>query len=392
MARQLDDFIQGYLQYTKNSESPTTYHLWSAIGCISAALERRVSMQWGHTRVFPNQYICLIGPSGARKGEPIVIAQEMVEAVGVSLVAEAITKQALIRRIKESLSHFDDGKMQSQCAVSVVSEEFATFLGDNDAGFLADLTNWYDSRGSWTYDTKHSGTDEIVGVCVNILASMAPDWIPLCIPQVAIGGGFTSRILFVVEHRKGKTISDPNLYSIDQKLGEALKRDLERIKKLVGEIAFDPEAKEAYKAWYEREEVRNQKGQPALKDPRFAGYVNRRATHIKKIAMACSASRSDDLFVLAADFDRARLFMESAEKNMESVFGKIGSSPLVAQTQEIMDFIRQKKSVPKWKVMQAFYRDVDDKMMDSIEATLRATKLVKKTIDSAGNVVYKWMA
>ena len=109
-------------------------------------------------------------------------------------------------------------------------------LREGDAVFLSNLTNWYDSREAWTRRTIVRGTEEIMGVCMNILGSTAPDWIPLMIPFSAIGGGFTSRIIFVVEDKKGKIIEDPNEIQVDEKLKADLVHDLEQISLLVGEF------------------------------------------------------------------------------------------------------------------------------------------------------------
>lgn len=394
MARRLPDFLEAYLQYTKNSESPLSYHLWSGIGVISASLERRVCMRWGHTEVYPNQYICLVGPSGARKAEPIRIARDFLKEVGVNLVAEKITQEALIRRLRESIGQYEDGSIKTQCAMSVVVEEFAVFLGEGNTNFMANLTDWYDGgHPTWEYDTKHSGTDEIVGACLNIIASMAPDWIPLSIPQAAIGGGFTSRIMWVVEHRKGKTIEDPNIYGVDDKLKTDLLADLEAIKKIAGAMEFERDALEMYKGWYVREEEKIAAGRPAIRDPRFSGYVSRRQTHIKKVCMAISASRSDDRRITGKDFERARLFMEKAERSMESVFGKVGRAIHVVQTQEVMEYIKARKTCSRQQLMQAFYRDIDARTLEIIESTMLATGMVKKKLSEGEqkDLEYTWV-
>jgi hypothetical protein len=278
---------------------------------LSAALERRVWMQWGHTEVYPNQYIVLIGPSGARKAEPLNIAKAFLKEISIDSVAESITREALIRRMKNSLTSFekpygDRREVEFQSAVTCILEELAVFL-EAEGKFLANLTNWYDCQDKWTYETKHSGVDEVTGVCVNIIGSMAPDWIPVTLPSSAIGGGFTSRIIFVVEHRKGATITNPNLYSRDQKTWTGLVTDLQEIKQLCGEMIFAPKALEMYEEWYGKEDQKTARGHPPIRDPRFAGYTSRRATHIKKISMAISAARSSSLVITEQDFQRARL-------------------------------------------------------------------------------------
>ena len=393
MPRDLPDFLESYLEYSQNTESPLSYHTWAGISVVSAALERRVYMRWGHSEIFPNQYIVLVGPSGVRKGEPLIIAKGFLEEAGIKLIAEAITKEALILRMKGAFTNYDDGgKIKFQCPVTCIAEEMSVFLGEGNTQFLADLTAWYDSRQKWTYETKWSGTDEVVGVCVNILGSTAPDWIPLTIPQGAIGGGFTSRIIFVVEHRKARNISNPNLTTIDSDLRQALTHDLEQISALTGEAVFSQEALAIYEEWYLREEKRTASGRPVISDPRFGGYVSRRATHVKKVGMAVSAARSDSLVVEAPDIKRAIGLLEQVETNMPDVFGKVGRSMYAEQTHEILEYIQKRGETTRSEVMQMFYRDVDGRTIEIIEATMTATRLVQVKLNKEdGSIRYKWL-
>lgn len=353
-------------------------------------------MQWGHTEIYPNQYIILIGPSGARKAEPLNIAKSFLKEVSIDSVAESITREALIRRMKNSLTNFekpygDRREVEFQSAVTCILEELAVFL-EAEGKFLANLTNWYDCQDKWTYETKHSGVDEVTGVCVNIIGSMAPDWIPITLPSSAIGGGFTSRIIFVVEHRKGATITNPNLYAQDQKVWKALVTDLQDIKQLCGEMIFSPEALEMYEEWYGKEDQRIARGHPPIRDSRFAGYTSRRATHIKKISIAISAARSSSLIITGKDFQRARLFLEQVEVNMGETFERVGRSQYAEQTEMVLKFIRAKGNTSRQEVMREFYRDVDGKGIEIIEATLKAAGFIKiKPNFETSTVSYKWV-
>ena len=393
--RKLDDILTAWLEYTKNTESPTPYHLWSCISTIASTMERRVYMDWGHTKIYPNMYVSLIGPSGGRKGEPISIARDFLNHVRVNIVSQSIIREALIRRMKQVATTYPaaDRTLESQSAMAVVSAELAVFLGENNIKLLADLTDWYDSQPKWVYETKGSGTDEIIGVCFNMLGAMAPDWIPLVLPHGAIGGGFTSRIIFVVEHKKGKTITNPNLHGVDRELGAAIKHDLELIKMLAGPIRFEPEALKLYEDWYAEEDRKIELGMPSIKDPRFAGYVSRRATHIKKLAMTISVARSSSLRITENDFLRAKGLLETVEVNMSDVFGKVGRTIYTAQTQEVMDIIRGRGEIKRSELMRIMYRDIDDSMMRGIEATLTAMKVITSTplTDGRLDYMFKWI-
>lgn len=392
--RRCNNLISAWMRFTENSESPTRYHRWAAISVISGVLQRRVYMRWGHTSIFPNQYIVLIGPSGrARKGEPIEIAKHFIENTCVTLVGEAISRQKLIRRMKESFTVFPSPQMglSGHSSITGIFGEFAAFLGEGDHEFLVDLTDWYDSRDSWKYDTKHSGTDDITGVCVNILGAMAPDWIPLCIPRGAVGGGFTSRILWVVASQKAKIVADPDEFPVDQALEAAIMHDLERISMINGEMVFSQSARDAYTAWYKEEEAKIKTGNPAVRDPRFSGYVARRATHLKKVAMTVSLAKSDERVISEQDFNTALEYILDIEQDMEGVFSRIGLSPYTIQAASVREYIKAKERIPRSEVLRYFASDLDLRTFEAIETYLEMTKEIKIIRDlEKKDTIYVW--
>ena len=65
------DFLDHYLEYTKDTEATATFHRWSAIVGIGAWLERNIWIQHGATQHFPNHYAMLLGESGSRKSAAI---------------------------------------------------------------------------------------------------------------------------------------------------------------------------------------------------------------------------------------------------------------------------------------------------------------------------------
>lgn len=298
--------------------------------------------------------------------------------LGVPLSSEAITRQQLIRRMK--LAHNRAGGPKSHyighCSMTCISGEFAAFLGEGDTQFLVDLTDWYDSRDKWTYDTKHGGTDEIVGVCFNILGAMAPDWIPHCIPQGAIGGGFTSRLLWVVSQHKERLIPNPNSVELDEGLEQDIIHDLEMIHSLQGEFVLHREAMEWYEEWYIREENRVAAGEFPLKDPRFQGYISRRATHIKKIAMCLATARCNDLLITQPDIEAAVTELEGLEKDFGIVFAGVGNNPTVQPTNAIIEIIKE-RSVKKSEIARTFYTDLDITQLEQVEQMLVAMRRIK---------------
>lgn len=390
-ARELDDWLNTYLKYTDNTEPPTSYHIWTAISLIAGALQRKVYLNWGHDTIYPNMYIVLIGPSGrARKGTAMGIGNDIIKDIGIQIASESITREALIRDMKDAISQFtdaSDGKIKFHCSITTLSEELSVFLGQNDIKFLADLTNWYDSRDSWTYRTKGSGTDQIQGVCFNLLGATAPDWLQSILPQEAVGGGFTSRIIFIVEEDKGKTVPEPILTDEEKEMRVLLKRDLERIATLSGEMVYTPDAKQFYIKWYKKHEKNISEGNPPIDDPRFSGYVDRRATHIRKLCMVMSASRGMDRTITLEDIKRAEKTLLAVEGKMHKTFGGLGRSQYSEVTDKVIKLVQQKKKVNRSYILRTMYRDIDPGTLDIIETTMTQMKLVKITRDLTNNEV-----
>lgn len=399
MARELSGWLNNYLKYTENSESPISYHTWCGLSVIAGALQRRVYLRWGLGRViYPNLYIVLIGPSGrTRKGVAIGIAKEFLKNVpGITVTPESSSgRQAMILAMKRALTNFQDpsnGKIKFHCAVTAFSEELSVFLGQGDIAYLSNLTDWYDSKDDWEYETVGRGKDSLQGLCLNMLGGTAPDWIQSMIPQEALGGGFTSRIIFIVEEAKRKIVPEYFQTPEEVELGQKLTRDLERISQLAGEVKFTDDAKQLYIDWYIEQDTALSAGRPAISDPRFAGYCERRATHLQKLMIICSAGRGDDLLIQPEDFHEAMDLLTSAEETMPKTFGGLGKARLSDETDIILNYIKKVGITTRKALMQKFYRDVDPQTLANIEATMQHLKVVQiKLIPEQADKMYTWI-
>lgn len=379
--RRLGDWIAAYIEYTKHTEPPLSYHTWVAISTLAGALQRRVYMNWGHETIYPNQFIVLIGPSGmSRKGAAVGIGKDLAGAVKIQMTANRVTREALYKFMKDSTTAYTDktnGRYKFQSAVTCISPELHVFLGTKNVDFLAELTDMYDSADEWRYETKHFGKDVITGVCLNLLGATAPDWLPSILPAEAVGGGFTSRVIFVVEDQKGQTVADPNKYKADLKLRESLVYDLEQIMLMAGEMIFDDRAHQAYIDWYEASEVRLRNGTQDLIDPRLGGYNSRRATHLKKLSMAISASRSNDLIITHEDISRAMTILQATEKKMPRVFTGLGKARFAEATEELLYLIAKEGRVSRSSILRRFYTKIDTFVLDSVEQVLEGMKAIR---------------
>ena len=403
--RRVDDWISAYLEYTENTEPPLSYHVWTGLSVIAGALQRKVYMEWNFQKIFPNMYIVLVGPSGrCKKGTAMNMGRDIMEEVpSIHLTASSTTREALIKKMIDSESSFIDpdgklsnlGGMSLHSSLTIFSDELSVFLGQNDIKFLANLTDWYDSKDRWTYDTRGRGEESINGICVNLLGGTAPDWFQSILPEEAIGGGFTSRIFFIVEERKRRTVAHHKTTNRETKLRKILAEDLERINKLRGYYEFTDGALEAYIDWYESQDRDMDNGKYPINDSRFAGYCDRRATHIKKLGMVFAASRGDFLVIAEDDFDRAKEVMEKAEVNMPKAFSGLGTSDHFKTLELVIKFFqRTKESVKRSALLIQFYRDMDAALWETIKEQLKGMKYIDTVLNAGLNPdeeEYRWI-
>lgn len=399
MARELPNWLDAYLEYTENTESPTSYHTWCGLATIAGALQRKVYLRWGIGQViYPNLYVVLVGASGrTRKGVALGIAKDLLKQIpGVTVTPESSSgKQATIAVMKKAgLDFIDptDGKTKRHCAITAFSEELSVFLGQGDIAYLSCLTDWYDSKDDWEYITIGRGTDSIKGVCLNLIGGTAPDWIQSMIPHEAVGGGFTSRVIFIVEEAKRKIVPEHTMTVRESELQEMLVRDLERISKLVGQVEMSREAKQLYVNWYVEQSENAENGIIAVDDTRFNGYNERRATHLRKLLLVTSAARSDDLIIMPEDFLLSVRLLEDAERNMGKTFGGFGKSRTSDATEVIKDHIQKFRISTRKQILQRFYRDVDITTMTTVEETLRQMGVISiKLIPATQDKIYTWI-
>lgn len=297
-SRKLPNWIDSYMEYTKESEPPELFRKWCAVSVVAAALQRKCRLKWGTINFYPNMYIVLVAPAGkARKGTAMAPARKLLESIEIPRVAEAVTREALIRTIKNSetttLSKDPSKPPKIHSSVTVFSPELTVFLGYNNLQLMSDLTDWFDCAERWAYHTKTQGTDDIRGIYVNLIGATTPDLLRSTLSLDAIGGGLTSRIIFVYEEKKGKTVPFPMMSEEEKALEDLLRYDLERILQMQGDFKVTKKFLDLWGDWYTAQDgVSPFKGfSPHALD----GYIERRPTQVLKLSMIMSAAKSSNL-------------------------------------------------------------------------------------------------
>jgi len=384
--RRCKDWLASYIEYTEQSESPNSFHIWSGLSAIASCIQRKVWMNMGHFKVFPNMYVVLVGPPGCRKNSAINIAIGLLEGIPeVKYSADAITRQALTQFMKASEQQIEGvlkDKPYTHTSVTIISKELSVFIGNNNIELLSLLTDLYDPHDKWEYRTKNSGVDTLRGVWLNMLAGTTPTWLVGSIPMNAIGGGFTSRVIFVVEYGPRKKNAVPIITEKEVKLRENLIYDLEQISLIKGQMEFNPVALEWYRIWYEETPPSE-----LAHDPRFEGYYERKHIHLLKLAMILSLSKSSKMVLEVEDLEQARNIIEGTEARMTDAFGAAGRSLMANDIDDIMKLIKSTGEISHRQLLHSVWRDVAPENVDSVLRVLKDMGLIEEKVKE-GSLYY----
>jgi len=389
-SRRAGFWLDTYLQYTQQSEAPTNYHMWSAISVIASCLQRKVWLNWGFFNIFPNLYIVLVGPPGTRKNTAIGIATSMADKVkNIHYIADSTTGASIVEELKLSLSseatsinkHAEPIRHSS---VTIVAEELSVFF-IMDKDMMKWLTDWFDCKDKWEYKTKGRGTYPIEGEWVNLIGGATPTSFASTVSATAIGEGFASRLITVVEDAPRKLNARPKLTPEEVILYNNLTFDIQQIAALQGEFTLSIEADKWFTHWYEHPTPN-----PMKDDERFMGYFSRKHIHLLKTSMVISASISNNKIITLDHIQYALDILENTETRLSDAFGAAGRSVLATDIDDIMKLLKMHKRLAKEQVFGQIWRNVNPINLEHIFTVLKEAKAIKEEVIDA-KVYYVWL-
>jgi len=351
-------WIQGFLDYASYGESPMHFYYWVAVSTIAGALRRHVWVQQILFQWFPNFYIVLVAPPGiAAKSTTTSIGMSLLREVpGVKFGPDAVTWPALSKSLSESTELVDmgNGDFLPMSAVTIESSEFGVFLNTNDRQMLDVLVTLWDGK-QLHKATKSQGEELVQNPFINMIACTTPTWIEGNFPEYMIGGGFTSRCVFVYADKKRQLV--PYLEDVIPPGHEDRRRkliaDLERIALLRGQYTLTREAKQLGTELYER---LNSKRPAEMDNERFGGYWVRKQTSLHKLAMVLSAAEGDSMLIQPNHLEEADTMLTALEVEMAMVFDKIGRTESSRGQYEVLAALRAYPTTTILDLYKAVFR------------------------------------
>lgn len=341
------DLFDLYFHYVRETESPIIFHRWSLIAALGAWMGRAAYLPFGSGRIFPNQYIMLVGNPGARKSTAIKGVKKIISAAGyTSFAAEKTSKEKFLMDLQ---GEPDEGGEQPVInlfggdsaggiprEVLIAADEFNEFTGSGNTEFLSllgTLWDWDDPSIPYKSRLKNSKSVEVYQPTVNILAGNTHSGFAEAFPVQILGQGFMSRLILVHAEPTGKRITIPPIP--DTNILAALLRELGDIRsKVHGELTLSSHAFSAldsiYKTWED------------LEDSRFKHYSTRRFTHLLKLCIILTAigKRTE---VLVSDVLFANTLLAFTEISMPKAMGELGRKRSSDVSSSLMNLLYETK-------------------------------------------------
>jgi len=379
MSRHYEDWLTAFCDYAQHGEAPRRMYFWAGVSAVAGALRRKVWIDEAYFKWYCNMYIVFVAPPGiVSKSTTANVAMRLLKEVpGITFGPSVVTWQALVSAFTEVHELFPlDKEFIPMSALTIQSSEFGNLLQPDNKEMVDMLVHLWDGE-SFEKKTKMAGDDMVVNPWINIIASTTPSWIAGNFPEYMIGGGFTSRCLFVFADKKEKLVAYPSqVVPEDHRIKEQrLIADLTHIAQLAGQYKLSAGAREWGTWWYDY----HYKNKPIdLDEGRFGGYLARKQTHIHKLAMVLAASQRDKLVIEADDLKLAAKMVTDLERDMPDVFGRIGRNELSMHLDRLVEMVTTRGSIPVaegYRFLQN-YVPSSREYMDLIEGAVKAGLLM----------------
>lgn len=376
------NFLKEFVKLAEYTEIPDIFALWSGVSAVSCVLGRQTWIDMGTYVLYPNLYVVLVAGSGrCRKSTAVGLAKKLLRRLEPSpnILAQKMTTEALIEAL-QIVEQEDSSRLLAKSSTGfLVVDELSTLLNKNsyDSGLGAVLTSFFDCDEVFEYHTKGRGKERLERVCLGLLGATTVEWIQSSLPEAAIGGGLTSRILFVYVDSPPDPVAWTEYSREKEETRDWLQRELSRIHMINGQFRLTDKAKKHFTELYED----FYRTSPFYEDKTLSGYASRRHTHLLKLAMIFSATERSDKKIDYAHIEGADWLLKKTESSLAHVLHLITASDKGAIADVIMRMIQTGGKVTKTEVMRRLSHKIDAQELDLTLKTLITAGRLQISVD-----------
>ena len=315
------DWIEEFLEYTEGIMSPEIFRLWTAIGIIAGAMERRCYSQTRVGTLYPNLFVLMVAPPGVGKSQTLQYADRFWRKtkniwVAPNSMTKASMMDTLAKAERKMVLNGGAGLLQYN-SLQVVAPELGVFIPSYDTEFLSALNFLWDNPDSYTEERRTNNKSlNIINPQLTLLAGTQPGFMASFLPEEAWSMGTTARFIMIYAGTAPKVplFGDNSEDEARLKLETKLQAYVTDITKRIGRFTWTPEAITEISRWYAMG------CEPAPQHSRLTHYSPRRHLQVMKLAMVSAAARRAELIIDLDDVNRARDWLLEAEALMPDIF------------------------------------------------------------------------
>ncbi len=360
-----------YLEYTVESESPAQYHFGSALACVSAGLSRKPLIGWEARETYPNLYVLLIGPAGARKGSAIERALSIIgPTLDVNSLGNEGSQQGFFTALR---SRFEANQTCSDGII--VADEFSVLVSRDNykAELVKWLTDWWDSRDPWRRAlASEGGMIELRNPYVCLLGASNMAWLK-SLPPDAISGGFLPRVLTFDAPGKRHRKARPRFsYALRAELTSSL---AENCGNPVDRIDFDATSGKYIDDWYEGALCDQEE---AAGDDQVASWFARKQAAVLKMAVVWQLADGGPKDIIAVEWlEKARAVADWCDVTVADAYGALGVSNEAAPVDDVVTLLKKHKGrLGRDKIVRSLRNRYTARRVEEALRTLAASRMI----------------
>lgn len=194
-------YLSAWCRMLSCTEIPISYQVAGGITLIGACLKRKVWVDQKNWKVYPNQSVMFVGPSGIGKDTIINAVTREIERVGAVPILGGKTMEGINYRLQG---------LGQEAACYIPAGELSSFFGQKDyqAGMIQEFTDLLSGGDKKDISTKgdlysHDGSPArpkyIYNPTLTLHGGSTEEWLHKAMPDGTMEGGFLGRFLIVVE-------------------------------------------------------------------------------------------------------------------------------------------------------------------------------------------------
>ena len=370
------------------SEVPREFHFWCCLSVLAASVGDRVWLEkFRGSKLLPNLYVLLLGPSGLGKGLAIDMATAFVKDIPrVNYYRGKASAQYLIDYLGRSHKDPNSGKwVIENTKLYLVTPELAMSVpsGEHGRNFIMHMTELY-TGGDYLLQegTRTRGGVHVKSPCMNWLAGTTREGLKISVPRDAVESGFYARVVTVDGHYDLTTRYRRPFYPVDyDEVMDHLHARITALTHLEGIFELSPDAERLEEAWYTTRE--------APEDERLLPSWKRAHDLMLKIAMLLALSETHEELVIKPDHvAKARIIVERALQAVPKVLDFARLTPEAAGVDEVAGVLKKSGAMMHSSLLRRTGMSADQ--FKAIIETLRQQQRIVTKRTANGAAVYAW--